>query len=151
MPDDENTAQNQDSVENSTPPSPQEPMADAPIPPIDSEPAEALPEAPEAPREGFSDESNNIPPSKSTPTEAENEQKTEEKQAENEAKSEPISEPMEISEPETAQIPVNEPLENETETSNEQAKPVRENSKRSLARKLLITARNAIQFRKRKS
>ena len=50
----------------------------------------------------------------------------------------------------TAQTPVNEPLENETETSNEQAKPVRENSKPSLARELLISARNAIQFRKRK-
>ncbi|MBI2630808.1 winged helix-turn-helix transcriptional regulator [Candidatus Nomurabacteria bacterium] len=39
----------------------------------------------------------------------------------------------------------------EPETSRrEQAEPVRENSKRFLARELLITARNAIQFRKRK-
>ena len=37
MPDDQNTAQNQDSVENSIPPSPQEPTADAPILPMDSE------------------------------------------------------------------------------------------------------------------
>src|SRR3990167_3628542 len=49
-----------------------------------------------------------------------------------------------------AQIPGNEPLENETETSNEQAKPVREQAKSNLARQLLISARNAIQFRKRK-
>ena len=57
-------------------------MADAPIPPIDSEPAEAPSEAPEAPREGFSDESTNIPPSNSAPMKAETSQKTEEKQAE---------------------------------------------------------------------
>ena len=63
--------------ENSIPLSPQEPTLDAPIPPIDSEPAEALPEAPEAPGESFSDESNNIPPSNSTLTEPENEPKTE--------------------------------------------------------------------------
>ncbi len=47
---------------------------------------------------------------------------------------EPI--PDEAPERQTAQIPVNEPLE---------TKP-----KASLARELLITARNAIQFRKRK-
>ena len=45
MPDDQNTAQNQDSVENSIPPSPQEPMTDAPILPMDSEPAEVPSEA----------------------------------------------------------------------------------------------------------
>ena len=150
MPNDENTAQNQDSVENSIPASPQEPMADAPIPPIDSEPAEAPSEAPEAPREGFSDESNNILPSNSTPTEAKNEEKTEEKQAQNEPSPEPVSEPVEVPEPRTAQIPVNEPLEKPETSRNEQAKPVRESSKSSLARQLLITARNAIQFRKRK-
>ena len=80
--------------------------------------------------------SNDIPPSNSTPTEAVNEQKTEEKQAKNEASPEPVSEPVEAPEPQTAQIPVNEPLER---------KP-----KSSFARELLITARNAIQFRKRK-
>src|SRR3989344_3572424 len=150
MPDDENTAQNQDSVENSTPPSPQEPMADAPIPPIDSEPAEVPSGATEASGDGFSVKSDNIPPSNSTPTEAENEQKTEEKQAPNELSPEPVSEPAEVPEPRTAQIPVNEPLENEPETPNQQAKPVREQTKSNLARELLITARNAIQFRKRK-
>ena len=62
--------------------------------------------------------------------------------------------------PETAQTPVNEPLpetevetpepESKPQTSNEQTEPVREVSKPSLARQLLISARNAIQFRKRK-
>ena len=58
MPDDENTTQNPLPEENSIPPSPQEPTLDAPIPPIDSEPAEVPSDAPEASREGFSDESN---------------------------------------------------------------------------------------------
>jgi len=72
----------------------------------------------------------------------------------------PVSEPIQSTQPpetpvippetETAQTPVNEALGNEAETSNEQANPVSENSKSSLARQLLITARNAIQFRKRK-
>jgi|ERR1035437_3195218 hypothetical protein len=51
------------------------------------------------------------------------------------APAEPVSEPVQASEPSTAQTPVNEPL-----TQNKQ----------SLAQQLLITARNAIQFRKRK-
>ena len=110
MSDDQNTTQNPIPEENSIPPSPQEPMADAPIPPIDSEPAEAPSEAPEAPREGFSDESNNIPPSNSAPTKAENEPKTEEKQAENEPAPEPVSESVQAIEPLTAQVSTNEPL-----------------------------------------
>ena len=150
MLDDQNTTQNPTPEENSIPPSPQEPTADAPIPLMDSEPAEVPSEAPEASRDGFSDESSNIPPSNSTLTEVANEQKTEEKQAENEPSPEPVSERAEVLEPETAQIPVNEPLEKPETSQNEQAKPVRENSKPSLARELLITARNAIQFRKRK-
>ena len=110
MPDDQNTSQNPTPEENSIPTSPQEPTADAPIPPIDSEPAEAPSDAPEAPRERFSDESNNIPPSNSTSTEAENEQKTEEKSAPNEPNSEPVSEPVQTIEPSTAQMAGNEPL-----------------------------------------
>ena len=136
MPDEPNIAQNPISEENSIPPSPsavaesygearQEPMADAPILPMDSEPVEVLSEAPEASSEGFSDESNNIPPSNSTPSEAENEPKTEEKSALNkpdiEPNLEPTPEPVQTPEPsaesesiqtdrETAQIPVNEPL-----------------------------------------
>mgnify|MGYP001604180706 CR=1 FL=1 len=57
---------------------------------------------------------------------------------------------MESPEPQTAQIPVNEPLEEPETSQNEQAKPVREQPKSNLVRELLITARNAIQFRKRK-
>src|SRR3989344_2784348 len=129
MPNDENTAQNQDSVENSIPPSPQEPTADAPILPMDSEPANAPSEALESSPNDFSVKSNDIPSSNSTPIEAVNEQKTEEKSIPNEPNSEPVSEPVQTIEPSTAQIPVNEPLENETETSNEQAKPVRKQSK----------------------
>ena len=150
MPNDENTAQNQDSVENSIPPSPQEPTADASILPMDSEPANAPSEALESSPNDFSVKSNDIPSSNSTPIEAVNEQKTEEKSIPNEPNSEPVSEPVQTIEPSTAQIPVNEPLENETETSNEQAKPVREQPKSNLARQLLTLARNAIQFRKRK-
>src|SRR3989344_6255853 len=150
MPNDENTAQNQDSVENSIPPSPQEPTADAPILPMDSEPANAPSEALESSPNDFSVKSNDIPSSNSTPIEAVNEQKTEEKSIPNEPNSEPVSEPVQTIEPSTAQIPVNEPLENETETSNEQAKPVREQPKSNIARQLLNLARNAIQFRKRK-
>ena len=52
-------------------------------------------------------------------------------------------EKKEASKPETAQTPVNEPLAPEPE-------PIQTKSKSSLARQLLITARNAIQFRKRK-
>lgn len=40
MPDEPKTTQNPTSMENSIPVSPQEPMADAPILPMDSEPAE---------------------------------------------------------------------------------------------------------------
>jgi hypothetical protein len=150
MPDDQNTSQNPTPEETSIPPSPQEPTVDTPIPPIDSESAEVPSEVPEASREGFSDESSNIPPSNSTLTEAENEQKPEEKSAQNESNSGPISEPETTSKEGTAQIPVNEPLEKPETSQNEQAKPVSVNSKSSLARQLLITARNAIQFRKRK-
>ena len=131
MSDDQNLPQNQDSTENSIPASPQELTADAPILPMDSEPAEVSPETLESSPNDFSVKSNDIPLSNSTLTDSPNEQKTEEKQAPESA---------------TAQTPVNEPLEE----SHEQAKPVSVNSKSSLARQLLISARNAIQFRKRK-
>ncbi len=115
MPDDSNTTQNPTSEENSIPASPQEPMADAPILPIDSEPAEVPSEAPEAPRDRFSDESSNIPPSNSTLTEADNEQKTDRKQAQNEPSPEPVSESVQATEPPTAQISTNEPLKSKPE------------------------------------
>ena len=90
--------------------------------------------------------SNYIPPSDSTPTEAENELKTEEKQAQNEPTPEPVSEPVEALEPETAQIPVNEPLEPESEKE----KPRVSYLKSQKWNELLVMARNAMQFRKRK-
>lgn len=149
MLDDQNIAQNPISEENSIPASSQEPTADAPIPPLDSEPAEAPSDAPEAPREGFPTKSNDIPPSNSNPTETENEQKTEEKQAEIEPNPEPVYEPKQTPEPETAQILVNEPLE-ESKPKSEEEKPRISYLKSQKWEELLITARNAIQFRKRK-
>jgi hypothetical protein len=79
MPDDESTTQNQDSEKNSISASPQEPATDAPIPAIDSEPTEVPPESLESSLGDFSAKSTDIPPSNSTPTEAENKPKTEEK------------------------------------------------------------------------
>ncbi|MFA5827507.1 MAG: hypothetical protein WC839_03345 [Candidatus Paceibacterota bacterium] len=155
--DDENTTKNQDSEQNSIPPSPQEPIADASIPPMDSAPAEVPSEAPEASREGLSDESTNIPPSNSTPIPEEaipleptDMQANPASNGTSEPSIEPVSEPVESPELETAQIPVNEPLKEPETSQNEQAKPVSEQPKSNLARELLITARNAIQFRKRK-
>ena len=142
-----NEPQNLTLEENSIPASPQEPTADAPIPPIDSEHTDALPDAPESSPSDFPVKSTNIPPSDSTPPEPE---KTQENQAENESIPEPISESVEAPKPQTAQTPVNEPLEEPETSRKEQAKPVSVNSKSSLARQLLISARNAIQFRKRK-
>jgi len=137
--------QNSIPTEPSIPPSPQEPTADAPIPTTVSTPAEVPPGATEAPGEGFSAESNNIPPSNSAPLGGFSEAKTEEKQAssdaealadrENEADSEPVSEPVEVPEAETAQMGRNEPLGE---------------SSRSPIRELLAKAQFAIQFRKRK-
>ena len=115
MPDDQNLTQNPIPEENSIPQSPQEPTPDAPILLIDSEHTEVPSEAPEAPREGFSDESNNIPPLNSTLTEAFSEPKPEEKSAENEPSPEPVSEPIEAPESGTAQISTNEPLKSEPE------------------------------------
>ncbi len=163
MPDDQNTTQNQDSKENASPPSPQEPTEPAPENTGISEPAEALPEAPEAPRSDFEVKSNNIPLSDSTPPEPE---KIQENQAENEPAPEPISEPVEASEPQTPQIPVNEPLptsEPSTSEAKEEPKPIethelepeKEKSKISYLKsqklgELLILARSAMQVRKRK-
>ncbi len=114
MPDDQNITQNQDSVENSIPASPQEPTEPAPINTTDSEPAEALPDALEPPGDGFPAKSTDIPPSNSTLTEAENEQKTEEKQAKNEpsieSNPEPVAEPIQTPESLKAQTSTNEPL-----------------------------------------
>lgn len=114
---------------------------------MDSAHTEVPSDAPESSQSDFSVKSNDIPPSDSTPSEPE---KTQENQVENELVPELVSEPVEAPEPETAQTPVNEPLEEPETSQNEQAKPVREQPKSNLARELLISARNAIQFRKRK-
>ena len=149
MPDDQNS-QNPIPTENPSPTSPQEPTEPAPINTAYSEPSDAPPEAPESSPSDFEMKSTDIPLSDSIPTEAEEEPKIEEKQAQNEPIAEPVSEPNQAPEPQTAQTSVNEPLEKPEISQNEQAKPVSENSKSSLARQLLISARNAIQFRKRK-
>ena len=60
MPDDEKPSENPILTENSIPPSPQEPMADAPIPPIDSESAEVPFGALESSPNDFSVKSNEI-------------------------------------------------------------------------------------------
>ena len=122
MPDDQNTTQNPISEKNSIPLSSQEPMADVPILPMDSEPAEVPSGALESPLNDFSVKSNDIPPSNSTLTEAENQPKTEEKQAENKANPEPVFEPLETPEPQTAQPPVSEPLNSTSEPLGEQVK-----------------------------
>ena len=128
--------QNPISEENSIPPSPQEPIADTPVSTTDSEPVFMPPEAPESPKNADIPVSLNNDNLQNEPifTPSPEEVKPEESPAEG-GKVEGISEPVQTSETQTAQIPVNEPL-----TQNKQ----------SLARQLLISARNAIQFRKRK-
>jgi len=111
MPDDQNTTQNPIPTETPSPVSPQEPTEPAAVNTTVSEPAEALPEAPESSPSDFEVKSNNIPPSDSSLTEQENEEKTEEKSGENKPEIKAISEPkQEVSEPQTAQTPVFEPL-----------------------------------------
>jgi len=166
MSSDENTPQNSTTTENPSPVSPQEPTEHAPENTAYSEPTDAPPEAPESSPNDFSVKSNDIPPSNSTPTKPENEQKTEENQVQNEPKNEPVSEPVEAPEPETAQIPVNEPLpESEPSVSEakeepkpiETAEPEPEKEKPRISylksqkwSELLVMARNTMQFRKRK-
>jgi hypothetical protein len=153
MPDDQNITQNQDSEKNSIPPSPQESTELTPINTVYSEPSVMPPEALEAPGNDFSVKSNDIPLPDSTLIEPENEPKIEEKQAQNEPIPEPILEPIQTPEPETAQIPPNEPLVPEPEPIKSEPvsvpAPVIIPPKNSI-RELLEKAKNAIQFRKRK-
>ena len=107
---DQSTTKKPISEENSIPASPQELTADAPILPMDSEPAEVSPEALESSPSDFEVKSNNIPPSNSILTDSPNKQKPEEKSAPNEPNSEPASEPKQAPESATAQTPVNEPF-----------------------------------------
>jgi len=142
MPDDQNTAQNQDSTENFIPPSPQEPTADAPIPTTVSTPAEVLSVATEAPVAGFSAESNNIPPTNSAPLDGFGEAKAEEKQAENDGVEVDEPSPKQDSKPETAQVGRNEPLG--------ESFPAQDQTSRNTVREVLAKAQLAIQNKKRK-
>lgn len=153
MPDDQNSPQNPTPEENSIPPSPQEPTEQGTENTVHSAPAEALPEAPESPPSDFEVKSNDIPPSDSTHIEPE-------KEPENQAENEPVSEPSADAEAkadkETAQILGNEPLEeSESETKTPEPEPEKEKPRTSYLKsqkwgELLVMARNAIQFRKRK-
>ena len=154
MPDDQNTTQNQDSEKNSIPPNPQEPMADIPIPAIGSVPTEMPLEAPESPKNTDIPVSLNNDNPQNTPisTPSSEEAKSEELPVEGE-KIEEIPEPAQAPETRTAQIPVNEPFAPEPEVKSEPLKSEPETfsqPKISLARELLVKARNMIQFRKRK-
>jgi len=157
--------------ENSIPLSPQEPMADIPIPATDSITSNIPPEAPESPINTDIPVSlnNDNPENNPVLTEKPEEPKPAESdstEAEN-PKVEPIPEPAQTSESRTAQIPVNELLSPEPEVKSEplesapvstqQPQPVSvpvfvepQQNKISLARELLAKARNMIQFRKRK-
>ena len=166
MPSDQNQPQNPTPEENSIPPSPQEPTEQSTENTAHSEPSDALPEAPEAPRDDFEVKSNDIPPPDSILTGQEKEPKIEGNQSKNEPSSEPVSEPEQTPKPETAQTPVNEPLpESEPSVSEakEEPKPIetpepeteKEKPRTSYLKsqkwgELLVMARNAIQFRKRK-
>jgi hypothetical protein len=163
MSSDENLPQNPTPEENPSPTSPQEPTEQGTENTAHFEPSEALPEAPESSPSDFSVKSNDIPPSDSTPPEP---QKTQENQAENEPVTEPSADAEAKADEETAQILVNEPLP-ESEPSVSEAKeepkpietlepePEKEKTRTSYLKsqkwgELLITARDAIQFRKRK-
>src|SRR3989338_60235 len=129
MPPDPNQPQNSTLEENSIPPSLQEPTEPAPENTAHSEPLNMPSEAVESPRNSDNAvlvNNDNSPQNEPEPIRPESVETPEipENQSSNEPKHE------------TAQTPVNEPLA-------EQSKP-------SLARQLLISARKAIQFRKRK-
>ena len=126
MPDDQNTTQNPTPEENSIPPSPQEPTEPAPENTAHSEPSVAPPEASEVPRNSESA----IPVNNDNSPQNESEAISPEPETSPET---PENQGSSSSKPQTAQIPVNEPL-----------------VKVSLARELLVKARNMIQFRKRK-
>ncbi|MCX6751910.1 MAG: hypothetical protein NTZ87_00165 [Candidatus Nomurabacteria bacterium] len=153
-PDNQNTIQNQDSEKNSIPSSPQ--GATEPVPEITpvSASVDMPPEAPESPKNADipvslnNDNPQNEPISTPSPEEA----KPKELPAEG-GKAEGISEPVQASETRTAQIPVNEPLTSEPEVKSEPLKTEPQTfsqPKISIARELLVKARNMIQFRKRK-
>ena len=126
-----------------------------------SEPSNMPPEALESPKNADIPASLNNTNLENTPNLGENPEvvksaESASAEAEN-PKVEPISEPVQTSETRTAQIPVNEPLTSEPEVKSgplKQEPQVFSQSnpelKVSLARELLVKARNMIQFRKRK-
>ena len=125
-----------------------------PINTTGSEPSNMPPEAPESPINTDIPVSlnNDNPENNSIFTSNPEEAKPEELAAEG-GKSEGISEPTQTPEPRTAQIPVNEPFTPEPEIKSEPLKSEPQTfsqPKISLARELLVKARNMIQFRKRK-
>jgi hypothetical protein len=139
--------------ENPIPASPQELMANIPVLATDSTHANMPPEPPESPKNADIPVSLNNDNPENTPVLTENPEVSKPTEsgsieAEN-LKVEPISKPVQTPEAGTAQIPVNEslaskpePLKSESETFSQ--------PKISLARELLVKARNMIQFRKRK-
>jgi len=140
MPFDENQLQNPSPEEIPLPSSPQEPTEPASENTGISEPSTMPPGAPEGP--GNSESAipvNNGNGAINQPEAIRPESESSSETPENEAPSD--------SKPATTQTPVNEPFEEQENSRNEQVKPVNMNS---LARQLLIKARNAIQFRKRK-
>src|SRR3989344_5576898 len=104
MPDE---AQNSIPTENSIPPSPQEPILDAPIPPSTSEPAPMSPETPEAPMEAESVVPVNIDNSEIITPEAQNSALNQTAQTDYSSSNKSISEAT--TQP-TAQMAGNEPL-----------------------------------------
>ncbi|MEI6280892.1 MAG: hypothetical protein WCP17_02745 [bacterium] len=135
-----------------------EPSSPLPLNTTGSEPSNMPSEAPESPKNVDipvslnNDNPQNEPNSTPSPSEA----KPEEIPAEGEKTEEispVLSEPAQTLETRTAQIPVNEPLASEPEVKPEPFKTEPETfsqPKISLARELLVKARNMIQFRKRK-
>ena len=145
-----------------------EPSSPLPINTMGSESSNMPPEAPESPKNADIPVSlnNDNPQNEPISTPSSEEAKPEELSAEG-GKTEEINpgsaEPVQTPEPRTAQIPVNEPLNPKPEplesapVSAPQPQPVSapvfvepQQNKISLARELLVKARNMIQFRKRK-
>lgn len=173
-----NEPQNSIPEENSIPPSPQEPMADIPINTMGSEPSKMPLEAPESPKNADIPVSLNNPNPENNPiSTSTSEEVTQAEPTEmlvNPASSEPNEPPVvsnsEPVESPTAQIPPNEPLAPEPvlikqePVSSSSSSEVKEEVKfepvsvpipviippKNSIRELLVKAKNAIQFRKRK-
>jgi len=165
--DNQNTTQNPISEENSIPPSSQEPTEQGTENIAYSEPTEALPEALESSPSDFKVKSNDIPPPDSTHIEPEKEPEIPLEQTGPQANPASNGTGPSKPEPETAQIPPNEPLnpqpdpiksepvsvfnygEAKAEPENINPIPVIIPSKNKVL-ELLNKAKLAIQFRKRK-